>query len=39
MAWTLSATDQAVEAFLNEALQMNPEQVLVQLKAEELGYL
>jgi len=35
----LSTIDQTVEAFLNDALQMNPEQVSVQLKAEQLGYL
>ena len=35
----LGAIDQTVESFLNEALQINPEQVAVQLKAEELGYL
>jgi hypothetical protein len=33
------AIDQTVEAFLNEALQISPEQVSAQLKAEELGYL
>jgi len=33
------AIDQTVETFLNEALQINPEHVLVDLKAEELGYL
>jgi hypothetical protein len=35
----LSAIDQTVEGFLNDALQMSPQQVSVQLKAEELGYL
>jgi len=35
----LGAIDQTVESFLNEALQISPEQVAVQLKAEELGYL
>jgi hypothetical protein len=35
----LGAIDQTVEAFLNDALQMNPEQVAIQLKAEDLGYL
>ena len=35
----LGAIDQSVESFLNEALQISPEQVAVQLKAEELGYL
>jgi hypothetical protein len=35
----LTTIDQTVEAFLNDALQMNPEQVSVQLKAEQLGYL
>jgi hypothetical protein len=33
------AIDQTVEDFLNDALQMNSEQVVAQLKAEELGYL
>ena len=33
------AIDQTVETFLNEALQICPEQVSVSLKAEELGYL
>jgi hypothetical protein len=28
-----------VEEFLNDALHINPEQVAVQLKAEQLGYL
>ncbi|MBI4659455.1 MAG: transposase [Verrucomicrobia bacterium] len=35
----LIAIDQTVEGFLNDALQMSPEQVSVQLKAEHLGYL
>jgi len=35
----LAAIDQTVEGFLTEALQMGPQQVSVQLKAEELGYL
>ena len=35
----LAVIDQTVEEFLNHALQMNPEQVSIQLKAEELGYL
>ena len=35
----LAAIDQTVEGFLNEALQMSPQQISVQLKAEELGYL
>ena len=35
----LGAIDQSVESFLNEALQITPEQVAVQLKAEALGYL
>jgi len=35
----LAAIDQSVEGFLNEALQISPQQVAVQLKAEELGYL
>jgi hypothetical protein len=35
----LAAIDQTVEGFLNEALQMSPPQVAVQLKAEALGYL
>jgi len=35
----LEAIDQTVEDFLCEALQMIPEQVSVQLKAEQLGYL
>ena len=33
------AIDQTVEAFLNDALQISPEQVSAHLKAEELGYL
>jgi hypothetical protein len=35
----LDAIDQTIEGFLNKALHMMPEQVSVQLKAEELGYL
>jgi len=35
----LVAIDQTVEGFLSEALQITPEQIAVQLKAEELGYL
>ncbi len=35
----LAAIDQTVEGFLNDALQISPEQVAVQLKAENLGYL
>jgi len=35
----LAAIDQTVEEFLTAALQMKPEQVAVQLEAEELGYL
>jgi hypothetical protein len=35
----LGAIDQTVEGFLSEALQISPEQLSVQLKAEELGYL
>jgi hypothetical protein len=35
----LASIDQTVENFLNEALAMTPEQVSVQLQAEELGYL
>jgi DDE superfamily endonuclease len=35
----LAAIDQSVEGFLNQALQITPQQVAVQLKAEELGYL
>jgi hypothetical protein len=35
----LAAIDQTVEAFLNEALQISPQQISVQLKAEALGYL
>jgi hypothetical protein len=33
------AIDQSVESFLNAALQMKPDQIAVQLEAEELGYL
>jgi len=35
----LDAIDQTVEGFLNDALHMSPEQVSVQWKAEQLGYL
>jgi hypothetical protein len=35
----LAAIDQTVEGFLSEALQISPQQISVQLKAEELGYL
>ena len=35
----LATIDQTVEEFLTQALQMNPQQVSVQLKAEQLGYL
>jgi hypothetical protein len=35
----LAAIDQTVEGFLNQALHLSPEQVSVQLKAEQLGYL
>jgi hypothetical protein len=35
----LEAIDQTVEGFLNDALHLTPEQVSVQLKAEQLGYL
>ena len=35
----LAAIDQTVEGFLNDALHMSPEQVAVQWKAEQLGYL
>jgi DDE superfamily endonuclease len=35
----LAVIDQTVEGFLNDALHMTPEQVAVQLKAEQLGYL
>ena len=35
----LAAIDQTVEGFLNEALQISPQQISVQLKAEALGYL
>lgn len=35
----LAAIDQTVEEFLNDALHISPEQVSVQLQAEELGYL
>lgn len=33
----LAAIDQSVEGFLNAALQISPQQISVQLKAEELG--
>jgi IS4 transposase len=32
-------SDQTVEGFLNDALHLSPDQVSVQLKAEQLGYL
>lgn len=35
----LAAIDQTVEGFLNDALQITPDHVAVQLKAEQLGYL
>lgn len=35
----LAAIDQTVESFLQQALQISPQQVAMQLKAEELGYL
>jgi len=35
----LAAIDQTVEAFLYQALQISPEQIAVQLKAERFGYL
>ena len=35
----LAAVDQTVETFLNDALQLSPEHVEVQLRAEKLGYL
>ncbi len=35
----LAAIDQSVEGFLNEALQISPQQIAIQLKAEELGDL
>jgi hypothetical protein len=35
----LAAIDQTVEEFLNHALQIDPQQISVQLKAEQLGYL
>ena len=35
----LAAIDRTVEEFLNDALHMSPQQIAVQLKAEELGYL
>ena len=35
----VAAIDQTVEQFLNDALQLTPDLVTVQLKAEKLGYL
>jgi hypothetical protein len=35
----LAAIDQSVEGFHQEALQIGPQQVATQLKAENLGYL
>ena len=35
----LAAIDQSVEGFLQETLQIGPQQVATQLKAEDLGYL
>jgi hypothetical protein len=35
----LAAIDQTVEEFLNDALQITPDHVAVQLKAESFGYL
>jgi hypothetical protein len=35
----LGAIDQTVEGFLNQALQISPQQISVQLRAEKLGYL
>ena len=35
----LAAIDQTVEGFLNQALEISPQPVEVQLKAEKLGYL
>ena len=35
----LTAIDQTIEEFLNDALHMSPEQVTIQLKAEQFGYL
>ena len=35
----LAAINQSVEGFLQEAMQISPQQVAAQLKAEELGYL
>jgi len=35
----LNVIDQSIEGFLNDALQMSQDQVAIQLKAEELGYL
>ena len=34
----LAAIDQTVEEFLNQALQISPQQVSGQVKTEELGY-
>jgi hypothetical protein len=35
----MATIDQSVEDFLQEALQIGPQQVATQLKAEELRYL
>ena len=35
----LAAIDQTVEGFLSEALQITPQQIAVQLQAEDFGYL
>ena len=35
----LAAINQSVEDFLEEALQIGQQQIAIQLKAEELGYL
>ena len=35
----LLAIDQTVEEFLNDAFHLNPDQMAVQMKAEELGFL
>ncbi|HOX60227.1 MAG TPA: transposase [Verrucomicrobiota bacterium] len=35
----LVAIDQSIEGFLNQALQITPQQIEVQLRAEELGYV
>jgi hypothetical protein len=37
--YIIEAIDQSVEEFLTQALQMKPDQVAVQLEAEQLGYL